>query len=84
MTREELEIIFKETESEWSGDNAFKGLEIIRKYVEYVLHAAEHDIIYSVDLDDIIEADITKEDAVNLRKLNWMISEEFDCLACFV
>lgn len=86
ITREELETIFEETKSDWSGDNAFQGLTIISKYIKDkdILCAAEHDIIYSVDLDDIIEAGITQDDAVALSKLNWMIESEFDCLACFV
>ena len=86
ITREELETIFEETESDWNGDNAFQGLTIISKYIKDkdVLSAAEHDIIYSADLDDLIEAGITQDDAIALSKLNWMIEDEFDCLACFV
>ncbi len=88
MDREEIEKIFEESESKWKGDNAFQGLQIISKYFDpkkkEILCAAEHDVIYSVDIDDILKAGITKEDAETLAKLNWMIEDEFDCLACFV
>lgn len=88
MDREEIEKIFDEKKSKWDGDNAFQGLLIISKYFDVtkknILGAAEHDIIYSVDIDDILEAGITKEDAESLAKLNWMIDSEFSCLACFV
>ena len=65
------------------GDNAMKGLLIITKYLPTAgIGAAEHDVIYSVSSDRLVEAGITAEDAVTLRRLNWMIDEE--SLACFV
>lgn len=66
------------------GDNVLEGLLIIRKYcpAKTVLEAAEHDVIYSVDMDDLIKAGITEEDVIRLRNLNWMIDEHH--LACFV
>ncbi len=81
MTRERLEQIFQETKSEWKGDNAFQGLQVLSKYTERLINGAEHDIIFSEDVDKIIEK-ITEEDAVSLAKLNWMI--DGDCFACFV
>jgi hypothetical protein len=87
MTREELELIMNEDSGPWTGDNAFQGLQILRKYVpedRNVLEAAEHDIIYSVDVDKILEYGITEEDAKELRRLNWMIDGDSDSLACFV
>ena len=86
MDTERLEEIFFETETDWTGDNAFKGLEIIKKYFpeKRVISAAGHDIIYSVDVNELCEAGITEEDAISLRKLNWMIKPDFECLACFV
>jgi len=41
-------------------------------------------VVHSVNVDDIIDAGITEEDAKKLAKLNWMIDESWDCLACFV
>ena len=65
-------------------DNAFLGLLIIRKYLpKSGIEGAGHDVIWSVDIDEIIEAGITEEDARKLRDLNWMI-EEGTYLACFV
>jgi len=88
MTNEEFEAVFKSEETDWKGDNAFKGLQIIAKYIDIdhnnIIGAAGHDIIYSSDIDEIVEAGITEEDAIALRKLNWMIDSECDCLACFI
>lgn len=88
ITRERFEEIFKETESEWKGDNAFKGLQIISDYFEIeegaILVGTGKDVIYSVDIDEIVDLGITEEDAEKLAKLNWMIDEDFHCLACFV
>jgi hypothetical protein len=88
MTEKEFVVIMKDDgiEVRISGPcNACAGLDIIRKYlpkqgVEY----AEHDIIYSVCIDKIVNAGITKEDAVKLCSLNWMIDDECGGLACFV
>ena len=83
MTPERLEEIFEETESKWEGDNAFQGLQILAKYTDKdVVRAAEHDIIYSVDVDDVIDT-LTEEDAIKLAMLNWMI-EDGEYFACFV
>lgn len=86
MTEEKLlEILKADNTGSWTGDNAFKGLKIIAKYFDdetTILCAGEHDIIYSVSLSDLCKAGITEEDAIELRKLNWM--EDYDSLACFV
>ncbi len=77
------EIMSKYVEISWEGCNVFLGLEIIRKYLPGAgITAAGHDIIYSVSIDDIIEAGITDGDAIRLRQLNWMTDEEG--LACYV
>ena len=39
---------------------------------------------YCGNIDDILKAGITKEDAIKLRDMNWMIDEDTDSLACFV
>ena len=68
---------------DYDDDNAILGLLIIRKYMpKRGIECAQHDIIYSVDADELIEAGLTEKDAIELRNLNWMISEE--SLACFV
>ena len=82
MTREKLEKIFEEIEPDWEGDNAFQGLQILSKYTKNLIHDAEHDIIYSEDVDEIVDK-MSEEDAVNLRKLNWMIYDG-EYFACFV
>lgn len=88
MTREQLEDILKNKKAKWNGDNAIQGLLIINKYFDStkktILEGAEHDIIYSVRIEDIIEAGLTEEDANKLAELNWMTDEDNDCLACFV
>ncbi len=83
MDREQLEKIFEEVDSKWEGDNAFKGLQILSKYTDNLITGASHDIIYSEDIDKIVDK-ITEEDAIALAKLNWMINDESECLACYV
>lgn len=87
MTEEQFQTIFKDTNADWQGDNAFQGLMIISKYIspakKTLIVAAGHDIIHSVYVKDLLEAGLTEEDAVSLRKLNWMITE-YDSLACFI
>jgi uncharacterized protein YihD (DUF1040 family) len=82
MTLERLEEIFEETQSKWEGDNAFQGLQILAKYTEKnVICAAEHDIIYSINAEDVIEI-LSEEDAIKLAQLNWMLEDEY--FACYV
>ena len=83
MTYEKFEEIFEITEPEWECDNAYKGLQIISKYTSNLIQGAEHDKIYSEDIEVLIEKGITEEDVFKLRKLNWMIEDE-QYLACFV
>jgi hypothetical protein len=86
MSREQLEKIFEKDSSKWEGDNAIKGLLIISEYIspqkETILRGADHDIIYSVSVDEILTAGLDYADAEALRALNWMISDDY--LACFV
>ena len=81
MTIERLEEIFEKIESNWDGDNAFQGLQILSKYTKNLIQAAEHDIIYSCSIDDIID-ELTEQDATDLAKLNWHI--DYGNFACFV
>ncbi len=88
IEEDEFKKIFKEhsVEQKWDGDNAYQGLQIIAKYLSPLKHtlitAAEHDCIYSVSVWDLCEAGITKEDVLELLRLNWSI--EIDYLYCFV
>ena len=88
MTREKFEELMKGSSnlSSFNGYcNVFLGLKIITKYLPKVgIEAAEHDIIYSAGVDELLEAGITEEDVTELQKLNWMIDEFEEGLACFV
>lgn len=69
---------------DFDDDNAILGLLLIRKYIPKAgIEGASHDIIYSVGVEELLEAGITEEDAKNLRDLNWMLYER-ESLACFV
>ena len=59
--------------------SVFLGLEILRKYFHDAdVEAAEPDIIYSsVNLQMAEYANISKEDIIKLRRMNWMIDEEY-------
>ena len=84
MEYDKIEKIFEEVESDLNnvGDNAFEGLKIISKYTKNPVQGADHDILYSEDIEKLIEAGITEEDVIKLSKLNWMINDEY--LVCFV
>lgn len=72
---------------QWIGDNTVQGLAIIGYYMDprenTLIVGAGHDIIWSVDIEDLIKLGITEEDVVSLRKLNWMVEDD-SYLACFV
>lgn len=72
-------------EAEWKGDNAFKGLQIIARYINQekrdLIVGADHGVIYSVDLVKICRAGITEEDIIALAHLNWYIEDD-EFLAC--
>lgn len=74
--------------SEWTGDNAYQGLNIIAKYFDTtkveIITFASHDDLWSVSLDDAIHASITREDVIKLRKLNWSVDRENDCFHCYI
>ena len=86
ITEQEFLEIFDNEDAEWDGDNALQGLNIIAKYVKDdsdVLTGATHDMIYSANVEELINSGITKEDVNKLRMLNWMV-EDGEYLACFV
>ena len=83
--KEEIKKIFNDVTSDLSnvdGDNAYLGLVILSKYSKNLIQCAEHDKIYSLGLEEAIEANITDDDITELAKMNWMINE--DSFACFV
>lgn len=86
MDSEALKKILDDKDAKWDGDNAFKGLQIIAKYIDpekkTILCGGAHDQIWSVSLDAICAAGLTEEDAQALAMLNWM--EDEDSLSCFV
>jgi hypothetical protein len=89
MTTERLIEIMQDqeikTEFPKDADNALCGLNLIAKYLpKRGIEGAEHDVIYACDADELAEAGITEEDAVQLRTWNWMYDEDAGCLACFV
>ena len=87
MTEERFRELMKGDSalSEYEQDNALLGLNLIANYLPNKgIEGAEHDVIYSVSIDDIIAAGITEKDVIELRRLNWMISEDGYGLACFV
>lgn len=69
-------------------DGLFEGLKIFKKYGPLEIESAGHDIVYSVDVEKIIDAGITKEDAAMLSKMGWFVDTETigypGCLAYFV
>jgi hypothetical protein len=91
MTKEEFLEIFNDddiNDSKWDGDNAFQGLLIIAKYIDpmkkNIICGANHDEIYSVDIDDLIQFEISKKDVIRLKQLNWMVGDDDTYLMCFV
>jgi hypothetical protein len=63
--------------------STFAGLKVITKYLPGAgISGADHDIVYSANVSDLIEAGITREDTIKLKELNWMIEDGY--LACFV
>lgn len=83
MNRERFIEIMDQNSGPWEGDNAMQGLLILQKYTDNLIQGAGHDVIWSEDIDKLIDKGITEEDVQELRRLNWMI-EEGSYLACFV
>lgn len=83
MTTERIKEIFEDRDAvDWDGDNAYQGLQILAKYTDCLIAGADHDIIYSEDVEKLIEAGITEEDCIKLVNLNWIIQDDY--LACYV
>lgn len=87
MTRKEFEEIMNGDSclQNYEQENILLGLNIIVKYLSKSgVEAAEHDIVFACGIDEILEAGLTEEDAVELCNLNWMIDDESEGLACYV
>ena len=80
MTVEEIYEMFENDDifsnPKVEGDRALLGLQILSKYSDYVLHGADHDIIYSIDVGEV-EGKISKEEVQELIDLGWMIQDEY-------
>lgn len=78
------ELLDQDYNSDLKGDWVFEGMKILDKYLpnQNLIEGADHDIIYSVDIDELIEAGITKEDVIMLGKFNWHTQDGY--LAHFV
>lgn len=79
MKQEEFEKIFEETIAVEKTNGFFKGLQIIYKYIKDrkdIITGAQHDIVYSVDVDDLLNEDISIEDTIELAKLGWLVDVE--------
>lgn len=85
ITIERVQEIFENKESNWEGDNAFKGLIIFNKYFpgKTIITGASHDEIFGPDVQECIDAGISEDDLIELAKLNWMIEDD-DTFSCFV
>lgn len=60
------------------------GLMIITKHTGvFGVEGAEHDIVYSVDVERIAATEITEDEVTTLREMGWFIDEEVDSLAHF-
>ena len=72
--------------SNFDIDDVYEGLLIFRKYLpdcKNLIVGTDHDIIYSVDIQDLIDANITRQDVHILRSMNWCKRDE-SYLAHFV
>ena len=77
-------IMSEDSITKWEGDNAYQGLQILSKYTDNLITGAGHDIIYSEEVNILLDKGLTEEDARELKKLNWMIHGDDTYLACFV
>lgn len=67
------------------GCNVLKGLNIIAKYLPNSgVKWVNYEVLYAVEIEKIVEAGITEEDAIELRYQNWMIDSNHEYLSCFV
>jgi len=67
------------------GDENLMGFNLLAKYFPkgQVIEGAGHDVIYSKEVDKIVKAGITEEDAIMLRNLGFILSEDGDYLETY-
>ena len=69
-----------------AGDKALQGLNLIASKLpinKRALEGADHDIIYSIDIDKALDI-LEEEDFIMLARWNWIIDKDSDCLTHFV
>jgi hypothetical protein len=74
-----LDLIQKKNNGLWElSDYVFRGLLIIYKYFpnQEIITGSSNDIIYSVDINDLIKKNITEKDIITLINDNWFIDNE--------
>ena len=65
--------------------NVFAGLKIVCKYLpKRGICGCGHEVVYSADISELAETEITEDEVKKLREMNWMYDEDCECLACFV
>jgi len=86
MDIDKIEEIFdKAVTVRGQGDSNLIALIIIGKYSNNVIGAAEHDKIYSEDVEVLIEKGITEDEIRTIASLpGWHYDDEYQCLATFV
>ena len=85
MTVDELEkIMNEEYDCEPTKKNEIlAGLNIMVKYLpETGIICAQHDEVWSASIEDLLDAGLTEDDAIQLRKLGWRI--DCDTMSHFV
>ena len=92
ITREELEAILdddnnSEVFSKENEDHDVIAIKLLRDRIPYdverqIICAAEHDIIYLVDVESALPY-LSKEDAAILQDCNCFIDEDTDSFALF-
>ena len=88
MEIEEVNKIYKDHNSEFlktdSPNAFFEGLSLLNALSASgkECYAAEHDIFYANQLDDLPQ--ITEDHIIKLNRLGWHFDEEAECFANFV
>ena len=77
MTAEEIREIMEQDLPRCEDSNkALLGLQILAKYTDDAVAGAEHDVIYSEDIEVFAKAGITPEECKRLRELDWHLSDD--------
>lgn len=80
MDYEKFEEIMEEDipYKEGIDDGVIQGILLMRKYVpDTRIEGADHDVIYSIDIDDLIDAGITEDDVLTLNKMGWHVEDGY-------